>query len=115
MNATQSRDSLVAVTMMLNVLDAAMDALTGQDRSRVARAFVHKYGSKISDDDAPTLTATQWRVLRALADGYSTQQCVFRLGMAYRTISFHIEQITRKLNANNRTHAVAEAFRRGML
>lgn len=103
------------VLVVLQVLDAAMDALGPSDRSRIARAFTNRYGNEISHEDAPELTPKEWGVLRALADGHGTDGAATVIGVGRRTVSTHIESMLRKLNAKDRTQAVAEAFRRGML
>lgn len=103
------------VLVVLQVLDAAMDALDAADRSRVARAFTNRYGNEISHPDAPDLTAKEWAVLRALADGVGTGGAARVAGVGVRTVSTHIESLLKKLGAHDRTHAVAEAYRRGML
>jgi DNA-binding NarL/FixJ family response regulator len=102
-------------TMMLNIIDAAMDALNDTDRARVARAFANKYANEVTHPDAPDLTTEQWKVLRCLADGMSTTEMSKHLGAGRRTIETYIHALIGKLNVANRTHAVAEAFRRGML
>jgi DNA-binding CsgD family transcriptional regulator len=37
------------------------------------------------------------------------------LGIAETTVNFHIKNLVDKLNANDRTHAVTIAIRRGLL
>ena len=101
--------------MMLNVIDAAMSALSEGDRGRVARVFANKYSNYVSPPGSPDLTPMQWRVLRCLADGLSTEEIQNHLYVSRRSVSSHLEQIIDKLGAANRTHAVAEAFRKGML
>lgn len=105
----------LGVLVVLQILDAAMDALHPDDRSRVARAFVNRYGNEIATPGAPQLTPKEWQVLRALADGSGTEGAAKVIGAGARTVSTYIGNLMTKLDARNRTHAVAEAFRRGML
>ena len=105
----------IGVLVVLQILDAAMDALHVNDRSRVARAFLNRYGNEVSHDDAPQLTPKEWQVLRALAGGSGTEGAARVAGIGVRTVSTHIASLMTKLNASDRTHMVAEAFRRGML
>lgn len=103
------------VLVVLQVLDAAMDALNECDRARVARSFTNKYGNELSNADAPDLAPREWRTLRLLAIGKKTDEISQEMNAGVRTINTYIANLLMKLNANNRTHAVAEAYRRGML
>lgn len=61
------------------------------------------------------LTARELDVLRLIRDGYRNKQIAERLSIAETTVNFHIKNLVDKLGANDRTHAVAIALRRGML
>jgi DNA-binding NarL/FixJ family response regulator len=54
-------------------------------------------------------------VLRLIQEGYRNKQVADRLGIAETTVNFHIKNIVDKLHANDRTHAVTIAIRRGIL
>ena len=54
-------------------------------------------------------------MLRLIHDGYRNKQIADRLAIAETTVNFHIKNIVDKLGANDRTHAVAIALRRGLL
>ena len=62
-----------------------------------------------------TLTARELEVLRLIRDGYRNKQIADRLAIAENTVNFHIKNLVGKLGANDRTHAVAIAIRRGFL
>lgn len=55
------------------------------------------------------------QVLVLCADGLSDAQIAIELGIAAKTVNFHIENIKRRLNAKNRVHAVAKAMRRRII
>ena len=61
------------------------------------------------------LTARELEVLRLIHDGYRNKQIADRLAIAETTVNFHIKNLVDKLGANDRTHAVAIALRRGLL
>lgn len=61
------------------------------------------------------LTSRELQVLRLIRDGYRNKQIADRLAIAETTVNFHIKNLVSKLNANDRTHAVMIAIRRGLL
>ena len=61
------------------------------------------------------LTARELEVLQLIRDGYKNKQVADRLAISENTVNFHIKNIVDKLGANDRTHAVTIAVRRGLL
>jgi DNA-binding NarL/FixJ family response regulator len=61
------------------------------------------------------LTSRELEVLRLIRDGYRNKQIADRLTIAETTVNFHIKNLVDKLGANDRTHAVTIAIRRGLL
>ena len=61
------------------------------------------------------LTVRELEVLRLIRDGYRNKQIADQLAIAETTVSFHIRNLVDKLGANDRTHAVTIALRRGLL
>jgi DNA-binding NarL/FixJ family response regulator len=61
------------------------------------------------------LTAREMEVLRLIRDGCRNKQIADRLAIAETTVNFHIKNLVDKLGANDRTHAVIIAIRRGLL
>jgi DNA-binding NarL/FixJ family response regulator len=61
------------------------------------------------------LTAREVDVLRLIRDGYRNKQIADQLAIAETTVNFHIKNLVDKLGANDRTHAVTIALRRGLL
>jgi DNA-binding NarL/FixJ family response regulator len=66
----------------------------------------------LGDDD---LTTRELEVLRLIRDGYRNKQIADQLSIAETTVNFHIKNLVDKLQANDRTHAVTIALRRGLL
>jgi len=61
------------------------------------------------------LTTRELEVLRLIQDGFRNKQIADRLAVAESTVNFHIKNLVEKLGANDRTHAVTIAIRRGLL
>ena len=74
----------------------------------VAARLSEHYG----EDD---LTERELQVLRLIRDGNRNKQIADRLAIAETTVNFHIKNLVDKLQANDRTHAVTLAVRRGLL
>ena len=66
----------------------------------------------LGDED---LTQREVEVLRLIRDGYRNKQIADELAIAETTVNFHIKNLVAKLRANDRTHAVTIAVRRGLL
>ena len=61
------------------------------------------------------LTSRELEVLRLIRDGYRNKQIADQLTIAESTVNYHIKNLVGKLGANDRTHAVSIALRRGLL
>jgi DNA-binding NarL/FixJ family response regulator len=61
------------------------------------------------------LTPRELQVLRLIRDGNKNKQIADQLCISENTVAFHIKKIVDKLGANDRTHAVTIAVRRGLL
>ena len=61
------------------------------------------------------LTSRELEVLQLIRDGYKNKQVAEQLSISENTVNFHIKNIVDKLGANDRTHAVTIAVRRGLL
>jgi DNA-binding NarL/FixJ family response regulator len=61
------------------------------------------------------LTSRELEVLQLIRDGFKNKQIADQLSISENTVNFHIKNIVDKLGANDRTHAVTIAARRGLL
>ncbi|HKR12343.1 MAG TPA: response regulator transcription factor [Pyrinomonadaceae bacterium] len=61
------------------------------------------------------LTPRELEVLQLVRDGCKNKQIADQLSISENTVNFHIKNIVEKLAANDRTHAVTIAVRRGLL
>jgi DNA-binding NarL/FixJ family response regulator len=60
-------------------------------------------------------TPRELEVLGLIRDGFRNKQIADRLSISETTVNFHIRNVVEKLGANDRTHAVTIATRRGLL
>jgi len=65
--------------------------------------------------EEPSLTARELECLRWTAEGKTQQDVAQILGIAPRSVHFHLEGARRKLGCMNTTHAVATGLLRGLL
>jgi DNA-binding NarL/FixJ family response regulator len=61
------------------------------------------------------LSAREIAVLRLIAAGNANKEIANRLGIAEETVKSHVTNILAKLHANDRTHAVTIALKRGII
>jgi len=62
-----------------------------------------------------TLTEREVEVLRLIQNGAKNKEIAAQLNISEATVNFHIKNIVGRLQANDRTHAVTIAIRRGIL
>ena len=84
--------------------------------SRVLRQFqdIAAMGKTVEEITTP-LTAKEIQILTHVAEGNSNKRIAHILGISEQTIKNHISAILRKLNANDRAHAVFLAIRNGWI
>jgi DNA-binding NarL/FixJ family response regulator len=66
-------------------------------------------------ESSPALTRREVEVLHLLADGKTNKEIAAILNITQRTAKFHVSAILRKLEAGNRTEALANAARSGLI
>ena len=81
-------------------------------RRHVPPEVAAKLAEHLGEED---LTTRELEVLRLIRDGYRNKQIADQLSIAETTVNFHIKNLVDKLGANDRTHAVTIAVRRGLL
>ena len=81
-------------------------------KRRVPAEVAAVLAEHLGDED---LTPRELEVLQLIRDGHKNKQVADQLGISENTINFHIKNIVGKLHANDRTHAVTIATRRGLL
>src|SRR5690606_11065645 len=89
--------------------------------SSIARILVKRMNaSGMRQKEATTseegrLTPREIEILWGIAKGYTYAELAERLKISRNTVPAHIKNIYRKLAANNRSEAVFEATRRGLI
>ena len=83
---------------------------------RVLRQFqdMASMGRTLEDITTP-LTPKEVQILTHIAEGNSNKRIANILGISEQTIKNHVSAILRKLNANDRAHAVFIAIRNGLI
>jgi DNA-binding NarL/FixJ family response regulator len=81
-------------------------------RKHVPAEVAARLAEHLGDDN---LTDRELEVLRLIRDGNRNKQIASELGIAETTVNFHIKNLVDKLGANDRTHAVTIAIRRGLM
>lgn len=71
-----------------------------------------KLAEHLGDEE---LTQRELEILGLIRNGKKNKEIAGNLEIAETTVNFHIKNLTSKLQANDRTHAVAIAIRRGLL
>ena len=71
--------------------------------------------SSLEEKGIDGLTPRQMEVLRLMAQGLSNKGICKRLNVAEGTVKLHVTAVMRALNTCNRTQAVIEATRRGLI
>jgi two-component system, NarL family, response regulator DegU len=84
---------------------------------RVLRQFeeIHSVGGMAVEALSVPLTVRETQILGYVANGNTNKQIARALQISEQTIKNHISAILRKLNANDRAHAVVLAIRRGWI
>ena len=94
------------------------DSVSGKPKVawRVLRQFqdMASMGRTIEDITTP-LTPKEVQILTHIAEGNSNKRIANILGISEQTIKNHVSAILRKLNANDRAHAVFIAIRNGLI
>jgi DNA-binding NarL/FixJ family response regulator len=81
-------------------------------RRHIPPEVAARLAEHLGDDN---LTARELDVLRLIRDGNRNKQIAGQLAISENTVNFHIKNLVDKLQANDRTHAVTIALRRGLL
>ncbi|MBX3013333.1 MAG: response regulator transcription factor [Caldilineaceae bacterium] len=95
---------------------AAVQAVT-QGQSYFSATVAAQF-AQLARRDEPLLappTAREQEVLQALAKGLTNAQIAHSLGIAERTVRFHVENLFSRLQVDNRVEAVMKALRLGWL
>lgn len=106
----------------LGLIEAITDLMAGRSpiSSRIARVLVRRLSERGEAPVSPrlpqpNLTAREMDILWGIAKGFTYAELADRLGLSRQTVPVHIRNIYRKLQASNRSEAVFEASRLGLI
>jgi len=108
----------------IDILDAITELLAGRSpiSSAIASTIVRRLGGRQAKTDAvpetkdtQSLTPREMDILWGIAKGFTYGELAERLEISKQTVPVHIKNIYRKLQTNNRSEAVYEASRRGLI
>lgn len=108
----------------IDIVEAITELLAGQSpiSPTIARTIVRRLGGRDAKSDATAdvsvaqpLTPREMDILWGIAKGFTYGELAERLEISKQTVPVHIKNIYRKLQANNRSEAVYEASRRGLI
>lgn len=99
---------------LLEGLEQGEAAITRKTASflmkQIAQPAVAKPKSQVA-----TLSERETEIVRLLAEGLSNKSISERLSLSENTIKYHLKNILRKLNVQNRTEAVMYAMRNNLI
>ena len=81
-------------------------------QKRIPAEIAAELAEHVAEDD---LTSREIEVLRSVASGKANKEIAVQLSIAEETVKSHITNIMSKLRANDRTHAVTIALKRGII
>lgn len=101
----------------LELVEAIQELRAGRSpiSSSIARILVRRMSAPAPVLSTPDLTPRESEILRGIAKGFTYIELAEWLGISRHTVPVHIKNIYRKLAANNRSEAVYEASKRGLL
>lgn len=98
----------------IRIVHAGGSSMNAAVTSTVMRHVRRDYRQR-SQPAAPSISRRERDVLNLLAQGRSNQQVAASLDISERTVKRHVSSILNKLGVKNRTAAVLEADRQGIL
>jgi len=120
---TYSGDVQVLRALQAGAVGYLLKSTLRKDLVNTIRA-VHRGGRSLSPEVASELanhaldellTSREVEVLREVAVGTSNREIASHLGLTESTVKSHLKSLMAKLDANDRTHAVVIATKRGIL
>ena len=111
-------DSFLLTTASLDEIADGVIATARGERA-VSPAIAMQLALAWRDDrrsaGGSTLSARELEVVACMADGMTNQQVAEQLGLSARTVKTHVQNVLVKLDAADRTGAVATALRQGLI
>jgi len=99
------------------IVDAILEVHRGGSvvQPQLARRLLRHFQRQISPESYPALSPREGEILRLIAKGLSNPQVATALGVSRATVRTHLEHIYAKLDVSNRTEAVTEGIKKGLI
>jgi DNA-binding NarL/FixJ family response regulator len=101
---------LLKSSLRKELLDTIRAVMAG--RRRIPPEVAGEIAEHLTDSD---LTTREIDILRGVAAGNSNKRIAAQLSISEETVKTHMKSVLSKLDANDRTHAVTIAVRRGII
>jgi len=98
---------------MLDGLQRGEAAMTRQTTTRLMKGLADLFPQRA--EPAQSLTEREIELLRLVAEGMSNKAIAQTLSISENTVKYHMRSILQKLGVQNRTEAVTQAIRAGLL
>lgn len=110
-----------------DLIEAISDLMAGKSpiSSRIARVLIRRLSEKAaaapvaeplpSNEPVARLTPREMDILWGISKGFTYSELAEQLKISNQTVPVHIRNIYRKLQVNNRSEAVYEATRQGLI
>nr|WP_235890639.1 response regulator transcription factor [Martelella alba] len=104
-----------------DLIEAITDLMAGRSpiSSRIARILVKRLSATSPEasipEGGPRLTDREMDILWGISKGFTYAELAQRLEISRQTVPVHIRNIYRKLQVSNRSEAVFEAARQGLI
>ncbi len=95
--------------VLLNAIETVLKGDTYESEKKCANS------QSVNDEGGATITVRQHEILYLLSQGMLNKQIAYELSISANTVKAHLHQIFRELNANNRTAAVQNAQKCGLI
>lgn len=101
----------------LELIESIQELRAGRSpiSSTIARILVRRMSAPTPTQHGPELTPRETDIIKGIAKGFTYAELAEWLGISRQTVPVHIKNIYRKLAANNRSEAVYEAQKRGLI
>lgn len=99
--------------LLRSISDAANGATSGGSLLEMSNTFLTN-NNHPSNPNTDHLTKREHQILTHLALGLSNREISIVLGISLETVKEHVQNVLRKLNANDRTEAAVWALRKGI-
>jgi DNA-binding NarL/FixJ family response regulator len=101
---------LLKSSLRKELLDTIRAVMAG--RRRIPPEVAGEIAEHVTDSD---LTTRELDILKGVAAGNSNKMIAAQLSISEETVKTHMKSVLSKLDANDRTHAVTIAIRRGII